>query len=339
MEEVPDSKSFRLRDIVELFGGDIIGDAGTMVTQVASIKSAKSGNLIFFGDKRLRKELLNTKASAVILSHDDSSLTNLPKIVTTNPYAYFAQVSRFINPPDKMPCGVSKYAVVSETAKIAHNSSIGPNVVISDHAHIHSNANVEAGCYIGKKATIGEGVKMYPNVTIADGCIIGANTVIQAGAVIGGDGFGLARSGKSWIKIPQLGRVIIGDNCEIGANTTIDRGALDDTIIKSGVKLDNQIQIGHNCYVGENTAIAACVGIAGSTVIGDNCRIGGGARISGHLEIANDIIISGGTFIYKSLKKPGRYTGVYPTNPHEEWKRNASLVRSLRKLVGKLKKN
>jgi UDP-3-O-[3-hydroxymyristoyl] glucosamine N-acyltransferase len=153
---------------------------------------------------------------------------------------------------------------------------------------------------------------------------------VHSGAVIGADGFGMAMENGAWIKIPQVGRVVIGDDCEIGANTTIDRGALEDTVLEEDVKLDNQIQIGHNCRIGAHTAIAGCVGIAGSTRIGKYCLIGGSAMIGGHLEIADRVQISGGTTIPKSILKPGVYTSVFPVSLHEEWLKNASVLRHLR---------
>jgi UDP-3-O-[3-hydroxymyristoyl] glucosamine N-acyltransferase len=156
--------------------------------------------------------------------------------------------------------------------------------------------------------------------------------VVHSGAVIGADGFGMAEENGRWIRIPQIGRVVIGADCEVGANTTIDRGALDDTVIEDDVKLDNLIQIGHNCRIGRHTAIAGCVGIAGSTTIGRNCKLGGAAMIVGHIEIADGTVIGGGTLIFASVTKPGAYTGVFPALPHAEWKRLAAQLRGLGRL-------
>ncbi len=136
-----------------------------------------------------------------------------------------------------------------------------------------------------------------PRVTIYDGCVIGPRVIIHSGAVIGADGFGMAEEGGRWLKIPQVGRVVVGDDVEIGANTTIDRGAIDDTVIEDGVKLDNQIQIGHNCRIGAHTVIAGCVGISGSVRIGRNCKIGGASMIAGHLSIADGTVLYGGTAV------------------------------------------
>jgi UDP-3-O-[3-hydroxymyristoyl] glucosamine N-acyltransferase len=162
--------------------------------------------------------------------------------------------------------------------------------------------------------------------------------VIHSGAVIGADGFGIARDGERWVKIPQVGRVVIGDDVEIGANTTIDRGALDDTVIEDGVKLDNQIQVGHNVRIGAHTAMAGCVGVAGSARIGRHCTIGGAAMILGHLEIADHVNVSVATLVTKSIRRAGTYTGAYPMAAHKEWARTAAHLRHLGDLVERVRK-
>jgi UDP-3-O-[3-hydroxymyristoyl] glucosamine N-acyltransferase len=164
-------------------------------------------------------------------------------------------------------------------------------------------------------------------------CFIGKKAVIQAGAVIGGDGFGFAKDGECWIKIPQIGRVIIGDDVEVGANTSIDRGALDDTVIGDGVKLDNQIQIAHNVTLGDHVAMAGCVGVAGGTKIGRRCTVGGAGMIIGHLELVDDVHISAGSMVTKSLHKPGKYTGIFPLEVHDSWLRNAVQIKRLARLA------
>jgi len=170
---------------------------------------------------------------------------------------------------------------------------------------------------------------------------IGARAILHSGVVLGADGFGFAPDPTlgqgAWGKIAQLGGVRIGDDVEIGANTTIDRGALEDTEIGDGVKLDNQIMLGHNVRVGEHTAMAACVGVAGSTVIGSRCTIGGAAMLSGHLTLADDVHISGGTAVTSNILQPGRYTGVYPYAEHGEWQRNAAVLQQLSQLRRRLR--
>jgi UDP-3-O-[3-hydroxymyristoyl] glucosamine N-acyltransferase len=213
---------------------------------------------------------------------------------------------------------------------------IHPSVVISPSAKIGRHAVIHAGVVIGDDVVIGDNALIYPNVVIYHDCHIGDRVVLHAGVVIGADGFGNAKDGDAWIKIPQVGRVLIGSDVEIGANTCIDRGALDDTVIGDGVRIDDQIMIGHNCRIGDHTAIAACAGIAGSTIIGKRCIIGGAAMFSGHIEITDDVTISGGTAVIKSIRKPGQYTGVFPSMPHADWLHIAANMRQLDGLVKKV---
>jgi UDP-3-O-[3-hydroxymyristoyl] glucosamine N-acyltransferase len=198
---------------------------------------------------------------------------------------------------------------------------------------------VGAGCVIGDEVVIGEDSCLYPRVVIYPKCTLGRRVVVHAGVVIGADGFGIAREEDRWVKIPQIGGVRIGDDVEIGANTTVDRGALDDTVIEEGVKLDNQVQVGHNVRIGAHSAVAGCVGIAGSARIGRHCTIGGAAMIHGHITIVDHVHVSAGTLISRSLLKPGTYTGFYPFDEHAAWKRNAAQLRRLGKPKSRGNKN
>jgi UDP-3-O-[3-hydroxymyristoyl] glucosamine N-acyltransferase len=186
-----------------------------------------------------------------------------------------------------------------------------------------------AHCVVGAGSRVGADSLMHPRVTIAAGCSVGERCVFQSGAVIGADGFGIAPSQGRWERIEQLGGVRIGDDVDIGANTCVDRGALDDTVLEDGVKLDNQIQIGHNCHIGAHTVMAACVGIAGSTKVGRNVMIGGAAMIQGHIEIADGVTVSASTMVMHSLRKKGVYTAIFPVDEHASWEKNAVTLRNL----------
>ncbi|HEX6005357.1 MAG TPA: UDP-3-O-(3-hydroxymyristoyl)glucosamine N-acyltransferase, partial [Burkholderiales bacterium] len=254
-----------------------------------------------------------------------------------DPYAYFAHVSGLFNPPRAAVPGIHPSAVVDASAVIADDAEIGPQAVLGRGVQIGPRSIIGAGCIIGDGARIGESVRLHAQVTIYEQCMIGDRVIIHSGAVIGADGFGIASEAGRWIKIPQIGRVVIGDDVEIGANTTVDRGALDDTVIEEGVKLDNQIQVGHNVRIGAHTAIAACAGIAGSARIGRHCRIGGAAGIAGHITIVDGVEISAHTVITKSIDKAGVYSGVYPFEPNREWRRTAVELRRLRDLAERLR--
>lgn len=321
----------RLDEIVARLGGVLEGDGSVAVSQVATLASAGPGQIAFLANPKYRQQLLATKAAAVIVPPQFAADTSLPRIVHPNSYAYYARVVALLNPPAPRAQGIHPTAVVHST--LPASASVGENVVIGEDVVFGENVTVYPGCVIGDGVSIGEGSLLYPNVVIYRGCVLGQRAVVQAGAVIGGDGFGFAREGERWIKIPQIGRVLIGDDVEIGANTSIDRGALDDTVIGDGVKIDNQIQIAHNVTIGDHSAMAGCVGIAGSTKIGRRCTVGGAGMIIGHLELADDVHVSAGSMVTKSLRKPGQYTSIFPLEAHDAWLQNAAQIKRLAKLA------
>ncbi|HEV2008924.1 MAG TPA: UDP-3-O-(3-hydroxymyristoyl)glucosamine N-acyltransferase [Burkholderiales bacterium] len=330
-------KSYKLSDIVKQFGGELIGDPGIRIRQVATLESARSWDITFLTHTRYLSQLNQTRAGAVILGADAQDASSLPRIICGNPYAYFAKVSALLNPPAAEKPGIHKSAVVSKSARVAKSASIGPCAVIGNGAQIADSVVIGPGCFIGEGVQIETQTRLHANVTVYHLCRIGARCIVHSGVVIGADGFGIAREDGVWKKVPQIGRVCIGDDVEIGANTTIDRGALDDTVIENGVKLDNQIQIAHNVRIGANTAIAACVGIAGSAKIGSNCALGGASMIYGHITIADNVNVSAGTLIMKSLEQPGTYTGVYPFSSHQRWLKNAAHLRQLDEWVKRVR--
>lgn len=329
--------SYTLHDIVARFGGEVVGDPHTRITQVATLENATPHTVAFLVNERYLQQLRMTRAGAVILGPALRDETPLPRIVCENPYAYFARVSAFLNPPRAPAPGVHASAVVDGSAAVASDVEIGALAVVGRNAAVGAESIIGPGCIIGDGAVLGRGVRLYPNVTIYHRCCVGDRTIVHAGAVIGADGFGIAMSDEGWVKIPQIGRVVIGADVEIGANTTIDRGAIDDTIIEDGVKLDNQIQIAHNVRIGAHTAIAACVGIAGSSRVGRYCRIGGASGIAGHLSIADHVEISAHTLITKSIDRSGTYTGAYPFDANPDWRRNAAQLRHLGELADRVK--
>lgn len=325
--------SYTLSGIVERLGGTVIGDAGTVISQVATLERASPDTISFLANERYLGHLKSTRAGAVILGEPFSAAVDLPRIVAGNPYAYFARVSALLNPQPAFAAGRHPSAVIDSAAKVAATACIGPGAVIEAGAQIGESVLIGAGCYVGRDAVIGERSRLYAHVTVYHGCVIGPDALIHAGVVIGADGFGIAmeegQEGGRWLKVPQIGAVRIGRDVEIGANTTIDRGAIEDTVIGDGVKLDNQIQIAHNVEIGAHTAIAACVGIAGSSKVGAYCRIGGASGIAGHLSITDHVEISAHTLVTKSITQPGAYTGAYPFEPNREWRRNAASLRRL----------
>lgn len=336
----------------------VYSDEQPKIKGIASLDEADHNQISFLSNPKFFPQLATTKAAAVVLTHQAfDALSVLPEINPSNPpfavvicedpYLMYSRLTQWFykkNRSSRIP-KIHSNAVIDTSVDLGENLNISTNVVIEENSKIADSVYIGAGCYIGKGVHIGENTLIHPNVTIYDGVIIGSNCIIHSGAVIGSDGFGFAPDNSiskgGWSKIYQLGTVVIEDDVEIGANTCIDRGALKDTLIKKGAKLDNLIMIAHNCQIGQNVAIAACVGIAGSTTIGDRCTLAGAAMVSGHLNICDDAHISGGTGVMENITKPGRYTGLYPIEAHKDWQKNAATLKSLhdlRKRVMKLEK-
>lgn len=327
--------STRLGDLVERLGGRLIGNAEIEVFGIAPLSDADASHITFLSNPKFRGQAAQTRAAALILSAADDEVVAATysgaRIVVTNPYAYFAHVAQFFAALNARitPAGIHPTASVDPQAKVAASACIGPHVTIEAGAIIEDDCVIDAGCFIGVDARVGTATHFYPRVTFLVGCQIGKRGIIHPGAVIGADGFGFANEGGTWVKIPQTGAVRIGDDVEIGANTSIDRGALADTVIEDGVKLDNQIQIGHNCHIGAHTAMAGCVGVAGSAIIGKHCTFGGAAMVLGHLTIADNVHISSGSMVSRSIHVAGQYTGFYPLAKNADWEKSAVIVRNL----------
>ena len=327
---------YRLGEIVERFGGELIGDANIVIKQVAPLSTAQPEHISFLANTKYRHQMQTCRAGALIIAVAERDATTLPRILSNNPYAYFAKVSALLNPRHTEEPSIHPTSVIDVGTTIPDSAKVGAFAFVGKSARIGERAVIGVGCYVGDGVEIGEDSLLYPHVMVYHDCVIGSRVVLHSGSVIGADGFGLAKEDGRWIKVPQIGRVIIADDVEIGANTTVDRGALDDTIIEEGVKLDNQIQIAHNVHIGAHTAMAGCVGVAGSAKIGRHCTVGGAAMILGHLEIADHVNISTGTLITKSIVKPGEYTSVMPFSAHQDWLKNAAHLRHLDKMAEKL---
>ena len=360
--------AFTLEDIVQQFGGEVVGDRSHRVGSLAPLDQAGPDQLAFLANPKYLSQVETTRAGAVLINADDLAKLGVgaPEagghdaglqgarmhgarnfIVTPNPYAYFARVAQtFIDmaAPKAVP-GVHASATIDPSAQIAPSAVIGPHVTVEAGAMIGEHVRLDANVVIGRGTQIGAGSHLYPNVSVYYGCKIGERVIIHAGAVIGSDGFGFApdfvgdgeaRTG-SWVKIPQVGAVSIGPDVEIGANTTIDRGAMADTVIEESVKIDNLVQIGHNCKIGAYTVIAGCAGIAGSTTIGRHCMIGGAVGIAGHVTLADYVIVTAKSGVSKSLLKPGMYTSAFPAVNHADWNKSAALLRNLDKLRDRIK--
>jgi UDP-3-O-[3-hydroxymyristoyl] glucosamine N-acyltransferase len=322
-----------LGEIAARLGGRLVGGAGVLIEQIGSLEHAGPRQIAFFSGPRYRAQLAATRAGAVIVPPAAAQQTKLPRIVSDDPHAYFCRVSRLLNPAPMPVAGVHATAQVDPTARVCASARIEAGAVVGAGAELGERAWVGAGSFVGDGVSIGADTRLHPSVTVYAACRLGARVIVHAGAVIGADGFGMAQEAGRWVRLPHIGRVLIGDDVEIGANTTIDRGTVDDTVIEEGVKLDNQIQIGHNCRIGAHTAMAGCVGVAGSAVVGRHCTVGGAAVILGHLSLCDGVHVSAATVITRSIRKPGTYTGLFPFDDNASWARNAALVRHLAHLA------
>ena len=326
-----------LDEIAVQVEGKVHGDGSHQVEKVATLEKAEKSDISFLANSKYKKFLDNSRAGAVLVDHNSASSVATNAIVVKDPYVAYAKVASLLCPSDTAIAGIHPTAWISPDSHCHKSACIGAHVFIDADVEIAENVEIGPGCVIQQGVKIESGTRLTANITICTQVSIGKNVLIHPGVVIGADGFGIANDNGKWIKVPQLGSVEIGDDVEIGANTTIDRGALDDTIIATGVKLDNQIQIAHNVTIGEHTVIAGCVGIAGSTHIGKHCAIGGAACISGHLTIADGVQITGMTMVTKSIREPGSYSSGIPAESTQQWHKNVVRYRTMKKLEDRVK--
>lgn len=320
------------------------------IAGLGALTSAGPSEISFIVHAKYLPQMSRTRSCAVIVlpEIDEQLAASDPvpayaRVVCKHPYLLYARLAQWFDwarQPARL-AAIHPTAIVDPTAQVAPSASIGAYTVVGARSRIGAMTQIGAGTVIGADVEIGVSSNIHARVTIYDNVRIGARALILSGAVLGADGFGFAPDPSiakgAWGRIPQFGGVLIGNDVEIGANTTVDRGALEDTVLEDGVKLDNQIMIGHNCRIGAHTAAAACVGVAGSTTVGARCTLGGAAMLSGHLVIGDDVHISGGTAVTYNISTPGRYTGVFPSTEHAEWQRNAAVVSQLSTLRKRLR--
>lgn len=328
---------FTLRELAEISGGEIAGDASITITGAASIPEANANEITFFGDPRYLVAFRSSGAGAAFVPEDFTEQIVPAQIRVANPSKAFEQVAiRFAPSPIEFPVEIHPTAVIAEDASLGENISIGPHVVIEPGASIGDGTHIGAGCYIGHETTIGAGCTIYPNVTIRERIKIGDRVILHGGIVIGTDGFGFEEVAGTRKKVPQIGIVQIDNDVEIGANTTIDRARFGRTWIQEGVKIDNLVQIAHNVIVGRHTVICAQCGIAGSVRIGARVILAGQVGVAGHLEIDDDTRVGAQCGVTKSLRG-GRAWWGYPAVPINEAKEQMVWVRRLGKLLARVK--
>ena len=325
-----------LAALAERHGLQLQGDGATIIKGVCTLTPGLPGHLGFLANPRYQDQLHKSAASAIVLSAADATGFDGNALIARDPYLSFARIATGFAPVEAFAVGVHPSAVIDSSAEIDPTASVAAHAVVGARSRVGAGSHIGPGCTIGSDVLIGPHCRLEARVYLGDRVQIGERVRINPGAVVGSRGFGLARGPEGWEEVPQMGSVRIGNDVEIGANTSIDRGAIEDTVIGNGVKLDNQIQIAHNVQIGDFTAIAACVGIAGSSRIGARCLIGGGAGISGHLKIGDDVMVMAFTMVTKSLDGPGQYGSAYPAIPGAEWRKQIARVRRLDKLEGRV---
>ena len=322
-----------LNELATRLGGEVVGDGTTIIRGIGTLSRAQHDEIAFLANPIYRAQLSTTHAGAVIVGAADREATALPRIVTANPYAYFARATALFAPIRSIASGIHSSAIIESDSIIASSATIGPLAYVGQGAKIGERTMIHPQVHIAANVIIGADCIIYPNSVVYHDCEIGDRVIVHAGAVIGADGFGFAYDMDRWLKVPQVGRVKIENDVEIGANTTIDRGAIEDTVLEIGVKLDNQIQIGHNVRVGAHTAIAGCAAVAGSTTIGRHCRIGGGVGIVGHVTICDGVTVTARTLVTKSIPQAGVYSGGLPHMDNREWLKTTAHLRRMEQLL------
>ena len=330
----------KLAEIALHLEARLVGDGQRVVTSLGPWATATSAQISHLSSKNYRKFLADTHAGAVVLREEDLPDCPVDALVVTNPYLAFAHVSQLFARPDDLPSGIHPTAIVASTADVHPAAAIGAGVVIGANSRIGEGARIHPGVTIGERCVIADSVELFARVVLYSDVRIGARSVVHAGAVLGGDGFGYAPdAGGRLHAIAQLGGLTIGNDVSIGCNTAIDRGAIDDTVIEDGVKIDNLVQIGHNCHIGAHSVLCGFVGLAGSSRIGKHCVLAGGSGVGGDLPvtICDQVTLTAATIVTSSINEAGVYSGLILHNNSRRWKRNALHLQKLDELVGRVR--
>lgn len=330
------TRQYSLGELASRLAARLVGDPEIRIHGIASLASAQPGQLSHLSSPTYRTQLAGSAASAVILAEGDLPLWPGNALVVAKPYLAYARATQlFARPYDLAPAAAGG-AAVDPSAAIDPTAALGQGVRVGARTRIGARARVHANVVIGEDCVLGDDVELLPNVVLYPNVRVGARSVIHSGSVIGADGFGFTPDESGRLQpIAQLGGVVIGCDVSVGACTTIDRGAMDDTVIGDGVKIDNQVQIGHNSVIGEHTLICGCVGIVGSTRIGRHCVLAGGVGVGGDgpIEICDRVVVSAMTHVTGSITAPGIYSGGVLHGANRQWKRNALRFQHLDELA------
>ncbi len=330
-----------LAELANLVGGEVVGDAQTVIHGFAALEQAKPGELTFIADRKHAPLLAASKAAAVVVQSQEA--VDRPAICVDNPYVVFLTLLNHYFPPQHPTWGLDPKAVLADDVRVGADVSIGPYAVVEQGCRLGDRVVIYPGAYVGADCVIGDDCVLYANVSLYARVELGQRVIIHSGAVIGADGFGFyPLADGSYRKIPQVGRVVIGDDAEIGANTCLDRAMLGDTVIAAGVKLDNLIQIGHNTTVGAHSVVAAQTGLSGSVRVGQGVRMGGQVGIADHTVIGDGASIGAQSGVAQEIE-PGATVQGSPAISNTVFKRQyfyslrlGELFRAVRQLQQRL---
>lgn len=299
------------------------GDRDQGVDGIAPLPRASATQLAFLAEPRYAAALRETRAACVILREDMAAHSPVAVLCVKDPYLAYARASRLFEPDTGVFPGVHPSAVIDPSVRVPHSARIGACVTIGADVELGEDVTIGPGCCLGPRVRLGAGCELMAQVSLYHDVVLGQRCRVHANTVIGADGFGFARGPDGWVRISQLGSVVIGDDVDIGASVTIDRGALEDTVIESGVIIDDQVHVAHNCRIGARSAIAGCTGIAGSVTVGSDCTMAGQVGVSGHLEICDNVHFTGQARVTRSITEPGSYSSGTPLEPTRQWARSA----------------
>jgi UDP-3-O-[3-hydroxymyristoyl] glucosamine N-acyltransferase len=316
-----------LKELAALIGAELAGDGSTLISGVAAIETAHAGQITFIANPKYLGKGETTGASAIICS-PEIAIAGKPLLKIKNPYLAYAKIVGLFHPRKQEAGTIDARAIVGRDVRIGRDVTLYPFAVIGDGCVLEDGVTIYPHCFLGNNVTVGEQTLIYPSVTIREHCIIGKRVIIHPGTVIGSDGFGFAKDGASYYKIPQVGIVQIDDDVEIGACNTIDRAAMGRTWIQRGVKTDNMVHIAHNVTVGEDSILVAQVGVSGSTTIGKRVTLAGQVGVVGHITIGDDTIAGAKTGISGNVEARQIVSG-YPHMPHRDWLKASRTMHKL----------
>jgi len=329
-------RTFTVEGLARQVGGTVVGEGSTVITGVASIETAREGDIVFAQTPRHFAQAEKSLGSCILVPRDIRESRKI-LIQVENPRLAFSTILALCYPPERPDPRVHPSAVLGRDVRLGSDVSIGPYAVIGNAVELGDRAVIGPGCVIGDRTVIGRETLLHAHVTLYPNCRIGERVTIHSGAVVGSDGFGYVWDGTRHVKIPQVGDVVIDDDVEIGANTCIDRATLGSTMISRGVKIDNLVQVAHNVTVGQHAVLAGQVGISGSSKIGAGCVLAGQVGVSDHVVIGDGAVVGGKSLVFTGKHiRAGEVVMGYPTRPIQKAKEQLAALAKLPELISEV---